>query len=103
MIGRVKRAIAAAAAVVVGSAALVACGAQEDEGEQAKKLFGYQVLSELRTTNAGTLEGACRVGYWLFWGQAASVLAPYPGNPAQYSGSDRCPPLQEGPPVCPCG
>ncbi|MDN8604824.1 peptide ABC transporter, partial [Corynebacterium ureicelerivorans] len=58
MIGRVKRAIAAAAAVVVGSAALVACGAQEDEGEQAKKLFGYQVLSELRTTNAGTLEGA---------------------------------------------
>ena len=80
MIGRVKRAIAAAAAVVVGSAALVACGAQDDEGEQAKKLFGYQVLSELRTTNAGTLEGASDLSQQLSVRLYPGVYVPGPSG-----------------------
>lgn len=58
MAGRFKRAVAFAAALAVGTAAMAACGSEDGGDEQAKKLFGYQVLSELRTTNAGTLEGA---------------------------------------------
>lgn len=58
MAGRFKRAVAFAAALAVGTAAMAACDSEDGGDEQAKKLFGYQVLSELRTTNAGTLEGA---------------------------------------------
>ena len=57
MAGRFTRSVAALT-VVASCVALAACGPEEDAGEEAKKLFGYQVLSDPRSTNAGTLEGA---------------------------------------------
>lgn len=57
MAGRFTRAVAALT-VAASCVALSACGPEEDTGEETKKLFGYQVLSDLRSTNAGTLEGA---------------------------------------------
>lgn len=58
MAGRMRRRFAAAVAAVVGCIALTACETGEGDAEQTKRLFGYQVLSGLHTTNAGTLEGA---------------------------------------------
>ena len=58
MSGRFTRAVAAVAAVAVSIFALTACDTNDSENEESKKLFGYQALGELRTTNSGTLEGA---------------------------------------------
>ena len=58
MAGRFIRGLAAVAAAAIGYASLAGCGTADNDDNQSKKLFGYQVLGELRTTNAGTLEGA---------------------------------------------
>ena len=58
MSGRFTRAVAAVAAAAVSIFALTACDTSDSENEESKKLFGYQALGELRTTNSGTLEGA---------------------------------------------
>lgn len=47
-----------AAVLAAAALALSACSSNESDGGVEKDHFGYQVLSGIRTTNAGTLEGS---------------------------------------------
>ena len=80
MSGRFTRAVAAVVAAAVSIFALTACGTSDSEHAESKKLFGYQALGELRTTNSGTLEGAADLAEQLSVRLYPGVYVPGPSG-----------------------
>lgn len=69
--------VAAACAV---SLTLAGCSSEEEESGVKEDAFGYQVLSDLRTTNAGSLEGASDMSQLLSGRLYPGVYVPGPSG-----------------------
>lgn len=68
------------AALAAAALALAGCSAGDGPGEGTQSYFGYQVPSSLRTTNAGTLEGATDLTQMLSGRLYPGVYVPGPNG-----------------------
>ena len=68
------------AAVTAVALALVGCAGEDDSPKVEKEHFGYQVSSEIRSTNAGTLEGSTDLTQMLSGRLYPGVYVPGPAG-----------------------
>ena len=75
-----KRIRGLVAALTAAALALAGCSAAGDDTDDSERLFGYQVPSGLRTTNAGTLKGSTDLAQTLSGRLYPGVYVPGPSG-----------------------